>query len=212
MTTPSGAAGRGGWGRGGPTSRILLNFHPVPRGWGSGGSSSTRKGAHPDSKSAQHRGVTCPGCGPETPDPLRRLVLFIPILQTKPLRHRELRKSRAGPEPDLWASEPTRPSATPTTSAAGCAKPHLLAPAGVDSRREQTQSGRLANHGYSRPRRPLSRHSSLCAPISPASEGGPRLLVQVCLSSAQDPARHQLSQNLGPRATTSLSAQPPLSV
>ena len=99
-------------------------------------------------------------------------MLFIPILQTKPLRHREPRKSRAGPEPDLWASEPTRPSTTPTTSAAGCAKPHLLAPAGVDSRREQTQSGRLANHGYSRPRRPLSRHSSLCAPNLSSLGGG----------------------------------------
>lgn len=196
MTTPSVAAGRGGRGRG-PYQPDLAEFPPRPEGLGVRWEQQHTQGCTSRQQECTAPGITCPGCGPETPDPLRRLVLFIPILLTKPLRHRELRKSRAGPEPDLWASEPTRPSATPTTSAAGCAKPHLLAPAGVDSRREQTQSGRLANHGYSRPRRPLSRHSSLCAPnlsslrggTSPSSSGPPVVSLGPCEAPTQPALR-----------------------
>lgn len=62
-------------------------------------------------------------------------------------------------------------------------QPPCLAAAEADGRREQMQSGGLINPSHSRPRRPLSCHSSLCAPISPAwgqPLRGPQLPVLIC--------------------------------
>lgn len=95
-------------------------------------------------------------------------MLFILILKTRQPRPREVRKSRAGPVPDLRASEPPLPPPPPPPGSGWATVAFWHHTWQI---REQTQSRRLINCSYSRPWRPLSFLYLCVSPVSPAAPG-----------------------------------------
>lgn len=97
-------------------SSIVLTFHPALRQLGIRQVPISKVGRqqHPQGHSVHGGAPSAPGAGLRLAA-TSGAAAFHPHFTGKDTEAREVRKSRAGPESGLWASEPTLPRCHPTT-------------------------------------------------------------------------------------------------